>query len=77
MSDKRTSKLWQPAARVLQASWLELIYDPYGMHYDGKLVLGIGLRLWCLMPLPTLFQLYHGGQFYWWRKLEYPEILGI
>jgi len=33
----------------------------------------LGLGLWCLTPLSTTCQLYHGGQIYWWRTPKYPE----
>ena len=55
-------------------SFLFYFQGVFLFYYRIRLSFSLILQgLWCLTPLLAIFQLYHGRQFYWWRKPGYPE----
>jgi hypothetical protein len=51
---------------------LKRIYVPLSSTINKKRT-WFGLVLFYLTPFSTIFQLYRGGQFYWWRKPQDQE----
>ena len=57
---------------VYFATWIDTLPEKT-IYFICTMLVCLQFAWWCLTPLSTIFQLYRGGQFYWWRKPGDPE----
>ena len=73
---RNQNKLNQVKVKRLESHWEKETEWPKSakvIYEFAWLILFCFVDFLCLTPLSAIFQLYHGDQFQWWKKPEYPE----